>query len=382
MSSRRNVLILKFPYASLFGGGERHTLTLVGELRKRGFEFFLVASCPILLREFERLQWHQEAIWSPKEPVAKGSLLLFPLFAPFFFLRLLVILVRYRWKYGVRLLYCLSLTEKILVTVPARILGMEVLWVEHVTIERWLTLNPLKIFYQIFARLASIIVISQAIRDQLVRYLRIPTERITLIYYGLTLPRVHATTIQPRVNRNEFVIGTVARLEKEKGVEYLLKAFVIVQDVLPHARLLVVGEGHEKRHLEWVAKRLNIDRHVQFVGFQEDAESWIRHFDLFVLPSVRRESFGLVLLEAMANCRPVVATRIGGTNEIISHGNTGKLVPPQNPEALAEAILETYHHPEETRAMIERAYRNVQSTFSREHMIDQFEKLFIRCLRS
>lgn len=377
----RNVLILKFPYSSLYGGGEQHTLTLVEELRKRGFSFFLVSSCSILLKEFQKRNWPEQKIWAPKEPVSKGSLILFPFFAPYFFLRLILILFTYFVNYRIKIIYCLSLTEKILITIPARMLGIKVVWMEHVSIKRWLSLNPLRIFYSFFSRFAKIVAISQAIEKELIEELKINPARILVVYNGIDIPPVNIQDYKARIKKGEFIAGVIARLEKEKGIEYLLRAVEIVSKIIPKVKLVVVGDGSQKRNLTWLASNLNISRLVQFVGFQENIRQWIRNFDVLILPSAKRESFGIVLIEAMANLRPVIGSRLGGIVEVIEHQKTGLLVEPANSEELAQAIIYLHNHPEEVLTMIKNARAKVESSFTKEKMTIAFEKLFVTMLR-
>lgn len=379
--AKRIVLILKFPFSSLFGGGEQHTLTMVEELRKRGFSFFLISSCPILLKEFQKRNWPTKKIWAPKEPVSKGSLILFPFLAPYFFLRLLFLLFIYRLNYRIRILYCFSLTEKILITLPARILGMKVIWVEHVSVKRWLTLNPYRVFYTLYSRFAQIIVISQAIKKELTEELKINPKRVVVIYNGIDIPPGNIHDFRVRVSKKGFIMGVIARLEKEKGIEYLLRATEIVSKIIPKVKLIVVGDGGQKRNLIWLANSLNIANQVQFVGFQQNIRQWIRNFDVLILPSSKRESFGIVLIEAMANLRPVIASRIGGTTEIIEHKKTGLLVEPGNSEELTQAIIYLYNHPEEALEMIKKARKKVELNFTKEKMVTALEKLFITLLR-
>ncbi|MBU1074508.1 glycosyltransferase family 4 protein [Patescibacteria group bacterium] len=375
--SKQNILILKFPYSSLFGGGERHTLTLVEGLRKKGFSFFLASSCPVLLKEFKERNWHSKKMWAPKEPVSKKSLLLFPFFAPFFFCRLAFLLLSFRFRNKVKIVFCLSLTEKILITVPARMLGMKVVWMEHVSANRWLTLNPLRVFYTMYAMLAMIVVVSESIKSELIGKLHIQPKNIVTIYSGTDLPEVTLKDIKARVNKGEFIIGTIARLEREKGIEYLIRAIDIVKDIIPKIKLIVVGDGSERRNLNWLVNSLQMTERVQFVGFQDHINQWIRNFDVFVLPSAIRESFGMVLIDAMANLRPVVASKIGGIAEIVDHKETGILVEPKNSEEIANAIIYLYNHPEETVEIIKNARAKIETSFTKQKMLNEFEKLFI-----
>ncbi|MFA6272280.1 MAG: glycosyltransferase family 4 protein [Patescibacteria group bacterium] len=375
--STKNILILKFPFSSLFGGGEKHTITMVEGLRNKGFSFFLVSSCSVLLKEFKRRDWYGKKIWAPKEPVSKLSIIIFPLLAPVFFVRLVILLLNFRIRHKTKTVFCLSLTEKILITLPARMFGMKVVWMEHVSPNRWLTMNPYRFFYTFYSRFAMTIVVSNAIREEFLEKLHMTPKRIMTIYNGVDMPEITMHDIRARINQGEFIVGTIARLEKEKGIEYLIRAIDIAKDIIPKIRLIIVGNGTERRNLNWLVNSLHMTDRVQFVGFQDHISDWIKNFDVFVLPSAIRESFGIVLIDAMANLRPVIASKIGGITEIVDHQETGILVEPKNPESIANAIIYLYNHPEETMEIIKKARAKVEENFTKQKMLDELEKMFI-----
>ena len=133
----------------------------------------------------------------------------------------------------------------------------------------------------------------------------------------------------------------MGRLEQRKGLNYLLKAFLEVKKQMPETRLIVCGPGQRlrKRYLNWVKDHRLED--VVFTGMVsfEDQPRYYRTADVFCAPNTGRESFGLILLEAMATGRPVVATDIEGFTYVINHGEDGLLVPKMNGQALAEGLL-------------------------------------------
>ena len=370
-----NILIFKFPYSSLFGGGERHTLLVVEELQKKGFNFFLVSSCPILLKEFKARKWPAFKTWGGVEPVARWALLVWPLVAPLALINLVFVLLYYRLRHKVKILYCLSLGEKILATLPAKILGMEVFWLEHVTVERWLSQNPLKVFYRMFSGMATVVVISKIIGKQLEEMVGIPKERIRVIYNGVDLSKFRLKEYRwGDVAR--YNIGCVARLEKEKGIEFLIQAVKIVREFIPFARLIIVGEGPERRKLMWLSERLGLKEIIQWVGYQREIEKWYGFFDALVLPSVKRESFGITLVEAMAMGIPVAASRLGGIPEIIDHKKNGFLAKPGDSQDLADQLMYLYNNRSEVRQMILAARKKIEDQFSLERMIRDFYLLF------
>jgi len=370
----KSALFLKFPYSSRFGGGEKHTLLVAEELKRRGIEPYFVGSCSVLLHEFRKRRFHALRWWAGKEPVSKWALLVFPFTALFAGFGLAGILLFYRFGKSSRTIFCLSLTEKVLITPFAALLGLRVIWMEHLTFERWLSKNPLLIFYRAWSRWASIIAVSGMVRDQLLE-LGVPERSITVVYPGVDLKEFE------HVHRNsshwvhKFIIGSVARLEAEKGIPYLLRAFQKLVQVIPQARLIIVGDGSQRRPLEWLCRQLEIEKSVQWVGFQQSA-SWMHTFDCFVLPSVQRESFGLVLAEALASGCPVIASNLGGIPEVIVPNRTGILVEPADSEMLMEAILYVYQHPDVAMKLGAQGRKYVEERFSLPTILDTILSLF------
>jgi len=131
----------------------------------------------------------------------------------------------------------------------------------------------------------------------------------------------------------------VSRLEGRKGVGYLLKAFQRVKAEIPQARLILVGPGNKSRYSDWV-KAVKL-KDVVFAGLTsyEDLPRYYRTADVFCVPAVGRESFGIVLLEAMAAGKPVIASDIDGYANVLTHGVDGLLVPPKDVKTLAYALI-------------------------------------------
>ena len=371
----RNILIFKFPYSSLFGGGEKHTIQLVEEMQKKGFNFYLVSSCRVLLREFQSRHWPAKKKWAGIEPVSKSGLLLWPVLSPIVFFSLFGTLLYYRLAKKVTLIYCLSLTEKLLATLPARMLGMKVVWMEHVTFERWLSQNPLRIFYRWWSRLATVVAVSRAVKKQLTEVLGVAESNVKVIYHGVDLHK-----FQMREYRWEqaarYNIGCIARLEKEKGIEFLIQAVHTIREFIPFARLIIVGNGPERKKLVWLAERIALQEGIQWVGYQREINKWYSYFDAFALPSVTRESFGITLVEAMASGVPVVASRLGGVPEIIIHRNNGLLAEPGNSRDLADQLLYIFNNRGKIKEMVNSARRTVEEKFNNERMARDYYLLF------
>ena len=225
-----------------------------------------------------------------------------------------------------------------------------------------------------------LIAVSKAIEEKLRDEDRatIPT---TLIYNGVDLKRYDeqepCCTLSEEygMEAGSQIVGVVARLESEKGHSTLLEAWPAVLQVVPEAYLLVVGEGSCRAELEAQARDLRIAHRVVFTGRRDDVPAVTAALDVAVLPSYR-EAQGLVVLEAMALGRPVVASAVGGIPEMIEHGVTGLLVPPHDAAGLARAItlLLTDHPYADT---IGRAGKDlVHERFCVEIMVAEIEEIY------
>lgn len=173
------------------------------------------------------------------------------------------------------------------------------------------------------------------------------------------------------------IIGFVGFLSKQKGVEYLLKAFSFLKKELKKRTFLVIiGDGPIKNNLEKFSRKLNIENRVYFLGHKKEAINYMPLFDVFCLPSLW-EGLPNVLLEAMACQVPVIGTRVGGVPEIIENRKNGFLVEPKNPKMLAEKISYVLSLTKEKRKEIGKEGRErIRNKFSLGKMIGAYENLY------
>lgn len=170
-------------------------------------------------------------------------------------------------------------------------------------------------------------------------------DRLRIIHYGMPAPDDAAAQAAARavlrhsngIGAEAVVIGCVGRLTEQKGITYALDAFAGVHAQHPDTALVVLGDGELRADLEAQADRLGLRESVHFLGWREDAASWMNAFDIFLFSSLW-EGFGLVLLEAMAARLPVVASRVSAIPEVVSEGETAILVAPRDVEGFADAL--------------------------------------------
>ncbi|MDP8237002.1 MAG: glycosyltransferase family 4 protein [Candidatus Erginobacter occultus] len=189
---------------------------------------------------------------------------------------------------------------------------------------------------------------------------------------GLELPR-----------GEDPLLLTVTRLAPKKGVDTVMSALPLVRERFGPIRYLVVGEGEDRCRLERLAGEIGVAESVTFAGRVSDEElaAAYRRSDLFLLVSREErggsdyEGFGIVLLEAAAAGKPVIAGRSGGIPEAVADGESGLLVDPSSPEETAEAVVSLLKDPKRARRMGEAGKRRVEESFSVEAMADRLEPI-------
>ena len=188
------------------------------------------------------------------------------------------------------------------------------------------------------------IAVSQAAQKAMIEREGNLAGKVTVVPNGISAPDP-AALVSPAEIRDRFgiprdvlLIVCAARLNAEKGIATLIEAMGPVTAGVPGVRCVIAGDGPDREALEAQIRKAPWGSQILLAGFHKDALSIINAADLFVLPS-RAEPFGLVILEAMSLGKPVVSTAAGGPLEIVKPGETGLLVPPGNPTAMADAII-------------------------------------------
>ena len=206
-------------------------------------------------------------------------------------------------------------------------------------------------------------------------------------YYNIIPNGIDLELFSPDVSPiSEFCDGKlnilfVGRLEKQKGVNYLIKAYRRVRQEVPNSRLIIVGPGTRLRgKYEQEVLRGGL-KDVIFVGGKPQSElpQYYKTADVFCAPATGLESFGIVLLEAMAVGKPIVATNIDGYNSVLTHGAEGLLVPPKNEEMLAQALVSLLTNESLRQEMAARA-RLKAKEYGWEHIAQRILNYYTRIL--
>lgn len=187
--------------------------------------------------------------------------------------------------------------------------------------------------------------ISPSVKEFSVQHMGFAPDDVEVLYYPLPShsfaePSPESVTeLRERLGiaADDPVIGAVTRFHPVKGIRYLVDAFARLSRQYPRVRLILVGQGPEEERLHRQVRELGVEDRVIFAGFQRDVQRFVKLFSVSVVPSLE-EGFGLVALESLALGVPVVASRLGGLPDVVAHEQTGLLVEPADPDAIAAAI--------------------------------------------
>lgn len=234
--------------------------------------------------------------------------------------------------------------------------------------------------YGLVARRGRMVAVSRDVKRHLVERVGIPEDRVRTIPNGID-SRLYrgGAGVRERVRRElgldegRPVVGAVGNLYPVKGHSFLVEAAARVRRELPSAAFLIAGEGALLEPLRRRARELDCD--VRFLGFREDVPDLLQALDVFVLPSLS-EGLPLSVLEAMAAGRAVVATAVGGIPELVLPGETGLLVPPSDPEALARAILALLRDRDLAEKLGSLGRERVEEEFSLNGMVESYHGLY------
>lgn len=213
-----------------------------------------------------------------------------------------------------------------------------------------------------------------------------PMEKFIQIYHGIRpeeiMPRETAVQeINSKFNLNlnidDAIIGCVANFYKTKGLEYLIAAWQDIAEQVPGAKLIIFGNGQLRSKLESQIKKLKIENSVFLPGQLNQAQKYLKAFNIFVLPSVK-EGLPYALLEAMAAKIPIIAARVGGIPEMIENNTGGILISPADPDEISASIIRLIKNPKTAERLASNAWQTFNEKFNFEKMVNQTRALYLK----
>lgn len=266
----------------------------------------------------------------------------------------------------------------------ARLAGVKRVVMSRHNDDQFRRLLPFRLMNGVTWRLVDAgIAISDAIARFCVEVESAPRGKVHTIHYGLDMPIQPLDHRRPRADLRRSlnlpadapVLGIVCRLITQKGIVYGLRGFARVAPEFPDAHLIIAGEGGLRSALESESKALGIASRVHFLGWRDDTAAIMAGIDMLLAPSLW-EGFGLVLLEAMAQSTPIIASAVSAIPEIVVNGTTGLLVPPRDPAAVADAIRQLLTDQPLARHMGLLGQDRLETHFSAARMADETMNLY------
>ena len=234
----------------------------------------------------------------------------------------------------------------------------------------------------------KVVGVSPAATDYLKNKVHLSSHKIALINNGVTLPKkvLEATTQELKqhyqIHSNELVIGSVGRMSSDatKRFSDLIRAFAILIKKEYNIKLVLVGDGHQKVDYIKLVDELQIQNHVIFTGYQNEIADYYSLFDVFCLVSAH-EGFGLVLAEAMFHKLPVVATKVGGMQYIVTENETGFLVDKYDVKAISEKLEILYLNPDLRLSFGKNGFDKAMINYTEERYVNDVENLYLELLQ-
>lgn len=228
----------------------------------------------------------------------------------------------------------------------------------------------------------AVICVSYSDMESVVKAKLIKKEKVFTVWNGVNIKSFRDIILNKQVKRKElgisvdaFLLTTICRLHPQKDFTTLLRAFKLTLEELPRSQLLVVGDGPLREDLEVQIKRLGLETKVILTGVRRDIPEILAITDVFVL-STLWEGLPIVLLEAMASAKPVIASDVCGNREVVVNKETGILVSPGDHTAMARAILELARDPEKAKEMGKKGLARVKENFTAEKMEQNIVRIY------
>ena len=233
-----------------------------------------------------------------------------------------------------------------------------------------------------------IVAVTDSLLDDITSRTPLRKNKVSVIYNGIdtsAFVRPRASTLRQKYgwSENEIIIGSLGNIRPAKGYDLLLKAAALLERRSPSYRFVIAGQGkgHLYEGLLALRKKLGLEEKVQFLGFVDDAADFLANIDLFLSSSIS-EGLPLSAIQAMVAALPMVATRCGGYEGLITDRENGVLVEVGDPQAIADAIEMVVANSDLQKTLSENARKHALSTFDIQVMLDAYEQVYNRLITS
>lgn len=367
-----NILFL-IDYLYGFGGTERHLYDLASRLNQDSFRSIV---CPFRCNEyivniFRRAGIHIEPI-SVKRIYGFSAIKQIPA---------LIQLIR---KHRIDIVQTFNIDSDLYGTVIGKLAGTPLIVSSRRDLGVYRKAHHLMLSKLTHRYVNHFIAVCNAVATNMLQREKVARQKVTTIYNGFELAninranrsRISELVRKFKIGANSFVIGNVSHLRPEKGHEVFFEAIRRVKASIPELRVLAVGGGEKLSDFRDEIRARGLDDVVYLTGYVPNVFNFISLMDLCCLTPLSNEGFSNAILEQMAMGKPIIASDVGGNTEAIVHGESGLIVPPDDADALAQAIMKLYKNPTLRKSLGVNAKIRVETEFSMERMIQRMEEFY------
>ena len=365
MPLRQGLLLLVRSLES--GGTERQLAEMAKALHRRGWDVHVACFHDSGLRANEL---REAGVRIVRLPVKSFQ-------SPVCILRGLFSFGRYVLRHRIDVIHSFDAPTNIFSPLAAKLFARRVVLISQRSF-RTLLAKREHMALRVMDRIANGVVVNcEAVRTHLIRDEGIHPERIRLCYNGLNTDTFFPTRdhIRPENLRDGLIIGTVCVLRPEKGLDVLLKGFAIAAEQRPRLKLLIVGSGALRDHLERLGHQMGVAERIIFQPNTRDVALWLNRMDIFVLPSLS-EAFSNALMEAMACGTPVIASRVGGNPELVRDDETGLLFEAGDSEGLAKQLVRLADDPTARQKYAAAATHFIRTKLTVDTAVNRIEEIY------
>lgn len=355
------------------GGISQYILSVGSAFRKKGHEIFVVSSGGSMKPEFEI-----EGLRLKTLDIRTKSELNPKLY------RALPELIRWLKKERIEIVHAHTRVTQVMAFWLQKLSGVPYVTTVHGFYKRRLGRRILPAWGE------RAVAISEPVGDHLRDVFHFPLERIRVIYNGVDFADFLARfkSHHPKEVRREYgiseeapVVGVTARLVADKGHKYLIRAVKRLESEFPDLSLLIVGDGRYRTQLNELAQKLKLLDRVYFTGNLRDVAKPLAAVNVFALPAVWREGFGLSIVEAMICQKPIIVTNIWALNTLIQNGVNGILVEPRDVEGLADAIRRVLNDANFRERISKAGQETAYERFALGRMVGELEAVYQEVLQ-
>ncbi len=344
--NNKKILIINSRHPSLIA-----LFNIFEELAKYNYRFSLLANNEKILNKFKEKEWFCKKIPKFFNPNKLINIVLIFIFYPIFIFLGILFFSYFKYIKKITIVICCSWFEKIILTYPAKILKIKIIWIEQPDLN-YKNINKLLSFlFRINSNNAKIITFLDYTKNILIK-IGVLKKNINTVLLGIKLNNIKrqenifdnlAQTNHFNANKKFFTVGTIIKLDNKYKTEILLHSCKKCSEIINNLQLIIVGDSEEKQNLIWLAKKMNIDNLVWFVGEQKYIKKWIDNFDIFIsiCDTLYLRDIDIII-KTLSSGKPIIAPDNIGVENIIQNNYNGKLINIDSSEILTQEILKLY----------------------------------------